>query len=155
MAGIDYGVLCIKNGELLTEIDDNVYVAQGCAGTYFNPEIGITFDRVHAYSSTRKTLFTDWVDNEPEFVINFSDYLYSHGIWVYKWSYNNVQFKTKRINERIFQTDFTFNGDHYHVLQGYDISLTSFWERDTCKIVNKFLNKYVDDTVCLGKVIKK
>jgi hypothetical protein len=46
---------------------------------------------------------------------------------------------------RVMRAVWTYNGNRYAVLWGYDVSLTRFWDENTQKIVARFLRAYAKD----------
>lgn len=137
MAGIDWGVIALKNGKLMPEKEEEIY--QGAGGQV---SIGpVIFDRTTVF--TNEEDFIAYYHKYADFNgINFCDFLYDDHKRVLNWDYQDISFKTKALdNECCFFTTFKYQGDFYHVLQGYDISLDSFWHESTKKLVKRFLKK--------------
>ena len=136
MAGIDWGVIALKNGKIMPNKEETIY--QGAGGM---ANIGpVIFDRT--------VVFT----HEKDFIAYYHEYKDFNGIDFYKlyvdhkrvlnWGYKGINFKTKALNnECCFLTMFKYHGDFYHILQGYDISLNSYWHKSTKKLVEGFLKK--------------
>lgn len=134
MAGVDWGVIALKNGKLMPE--QYGVISQGTGGT---ATIGpVVFDRTEVFRSVKD--FADYFFDDGDFHgMGFANELYLQNKYVLHWQQDNIQFKTKRIeNANCYLTTFKYQGDFYRVLQGYDISLTYCNEAKTVRLVNKF-----------------
>lgn len=133
MAAIDYGVIVLRDGSLLTE---NKNLSQGASGVFKHN--GLRFE----YTRVADRAWYSLADNTSKFYINFDNFIYYDKKRVLSWSYNNVNYHTKFVgSESIYLTTFKFNRHFYHILQGYDVSLDSCYSRKSIKVINKFLGK--------------
>lgn len=138
MAGIDWGVIALKNGKLMTEKrnDNSESISQGAGGSAL---IGsVVFDRSVVFYSMND--FSDYYFGYGDFHgIDFANEFYLQRKYVLHWQQGNVQFKTKRLkNTNCYLTTFKYQGNFYRVLQGYDIALHYCSEAKTVKLINKF-----------------
>lgn len=136
MAGIDWGIIALKNHKLIPE--SKYDIIQGAAGhakienTIFDRNCalnGVSFQQINTCEA-----FTD-----ESFYLNFDNELYLKNKYAIYWNHNGIQFKTKRIAESIYLTNFNYNNDFYQILQGYDISLNSCYSKQVIKLIKKFV----------------
>lgn len=138
MAAIDWGVIALRDGEIIPE-DTNPanYVFQGAGGIV---SIGkLKFSKTSVLSRDHATeLAYDWYP-EDVFSIDFMSKITGTGKKILYWSYNGTSFKTKETAKSVYLTQFKYQGHFYRILQGYDISLGSYWHKSTKKLVKAFL----------------
>lgn len=145
MAGIDWGVIALKDDKLLP--NNGKTIIQGAGGSV---KIGnIIFDKFAAMNQKAfEHAYFDQSDIHGDFIYyNFDDMVYSGHSYPYKrvlnWLYNGVEFHTKRLDSGIYLTVFSINeGSTYHfyrILQGYDVSLDSCYNKAVIRDIQKFL----------------
>lgn len=136
MAGIDWGVIALKNGKLMLERKYDI--VQGAAG---HIKIGsLIFDRATAQNSIAFQQINQCQEfTEESFYLNFDNELYLKNKYALTWQYNGTIFKTKQVGDSIYLTKFKYRDNFYQVLQGYDVSLESCYEKQTIKFISKLV----------------
>lgn len=128
MAVIDYGTILIKNGALLD------------AGAVL-----VLADRFHFYKLTLSDQHTPH-STMPGYYESYSLYyaLDAKKKMVATEVVGGIEFRMKRVGQTIYRVHFTFEGDKYVALQGYDVDLKTFWNvKRTKPVVDKFLKEYL------------
>ena len=124
MAGMDYGVIVVRNKELDEKLS-------GCGRDYRIG--GLEFYKNH-------------VEFPNGFLLSFEETLSWTNKKVLHWKYRGVKFKTKNLKNQIYVTSFKWFGYFYHVISGYDVDTLdgSFHDKETKRIIGKELRKITD-----------
>lgn len=135
MSASEFGIIVIKNGVLDRE-------ASGFAKGFKLGEE--EFWKHRPYWSTFDTDRTRMVvDRDMPWWSRKS--IYRGAISVKKWVtviVSGVEVKAKQIEHHRYISKFTYNGDKYVLLHGYDIDLRYFWDKRSKEVVRKFIKKY-------------
>lgn len=163
MAGLDWGVITIKDGKLMPETDEkDLYISQGAGGeACFN---NLIFDRDMILEALSEDYHSGY--NRPLYHLankfdrsqwdeDLCDYVKQPHIKVFHWSYQGIDFVTKELIckyhkdftkpiyltniHKIFETKFNYKGHWYHILQGHDVSLDTYYHKSVKDIINKRL----------------
>ena len=85
----------------------------------------------------------DYKNHPEDFYMNLWDKMRQRHKRVLYWQFNDVQYKTKRYYGSSFLTTFSiWNKDHYdfyRVLQGYDVSTISAYNKNMAHALEKFM----------------
>lgn len=132
MSLLNTGVIALKNKKLIP-ISENVH--QGAAGYFRIPELdNLTFSIEAAGTKISNNA------HEMEVVRDFS-YIQQANEKVLYWNFRGIQFKTKVIGHSIYLTKFNLDDNHYQVMQGFYVSLDTFYSKQTKKMVKRFLSQ--------------
>lgn len=136
MAGIEWGVIALKNSKIISEKEYEI--RQGAAG---HIKIGnIIFDRDCALNDSAYQQINQCQEfTEESFYLNFDNELYLKSKYAMNWQYDNISFKTKKLSDSIYLTKFKYQNIFYQILQGYDISLESCYQKQTIKLIKKLI----------------
>lgn len=126
MASMDYGVIVFENRKLKEDIK------QG-AGSSFQVGEHTYFERGY------------FVNEVLNYRIYHGSELEEVKKKVYYWSFEkddskskyfeDIQVKTKSLGNGIYLSHFKMNGNHYDILQGYDVSLNTWWSKSTKRLI--------------------
>lgn len=131
MASLDYGVISIKNGKLVSE---GTFVHQGEGGYFIHELTGMVIYRM----SVKDNPDVDQAD----FVQYFNQEIDLKGKIVLNWKFKNLNIKSKKISSQMYLTFFKDEiGDSYQIIHGNDVSLNDFWFPQTKKIISNKLKK--------------
>jgi hypothetical protein len=134
MAAIDFGVLVIRDGELI--VDNEL----GAGGDFVLPLDEHNAVRFYK-QSIRKVIDGDAFVAEPLVDLWQMAEKRSYVAFVPEL---NARVKKFAGNSNVLATDFVHGGHRYHVLQGFDIGypITRFWYKRTKKLVEKWIKKH-------------
>jgi len=147
MAGMDYGVIAIKNGKFMLPMSE--------MGAACSLDIGgVTFYKYLALSSNSNKLvshktyvftpMTFFTNNKygklQQFIYGFTQEPSLRLKWV-DIATGELNFKVKLVGKGIYEYRFTYEGDNYNILAGADVDFKYFHHPITKKIVTKFLNR--------------
>lgn len=137
MSASEFGIIVIKNGVLDRE-------ASGFAKGFKLGEE--EFWKHRPYWNTFDTNSTRIIvdRNIPHWCYELK-LIYRYKIGRKKWVnvvIEGVEVKAKQIDHNRYLSKFTYNGDKYVLLHGYDIDLKFFWTKRSKEIVRKFIRKY-------------
>lgn len=128
MAGFDYGCIPIRNKRL-------GFINDGSTGAGSQCIIGnIKFYKCHV----EKIYFMS--DEENEALISFEQELDWQGNMVVYWEYQEIQYKTKRIEDQLYLTTFKRYGIFNKLIHGYDVDLEYCHDLKRLKKIKKLVN---------------
>lgn len=137
MSASEFGIIVIKNGVLDRE-------ASGFAKGFKLGEEEFWKHRPYwnTFDTDRTRII---VDHSIPYWCYERKLIYRYNIGRKKWVnvvVEGVDVKAKQIDDNRYLSKFTYNGDKYVLLHGYDIDLKFFWTKRSKEIVRKFIMKY-------------
>lgn len=129
MAGFDYGYIPIHNKRL-------GFMLKGDTGAGSPYCVGnMQFYKCHAEKLYLMS------ENEDEIFINFEQELDWQDKMVVYWEYQTIQYKTKRIGERLYLTTFKHRGMFKKLIHGYDVDMEYCHDPKRLKKIKKLVRK--------------
>lgn len=161
MAGIDKGIIVLKNGEIIEK------ETTGAMGSFEIEHFNrgeLTFNN---YDLTYQQKYYSVKENRDIYEVN--SFYYPHILRPYVFKENpfparviqihqhnisatltvsGITFKLKQIEQKggesqQYKVTFTYKGDHYVVISGYDVDWKYYHSKATASAVRKELNKHL------------
>lgn len=146
MSMLDWGVIAVSGHKIID------LPHAGAMAEFTVPKTSLKFYKAQVHDSHHSDgFYISFNDLElvpkADDVINHAYFALSdlppinHPAFVLAWTYENINFKTKRVGWSIYRTEFKLGDAHYAVLSGYDIDLKRFGSKQTFRVVDEFLRR--------------